>query len=175
MRNGLSNIFPMLFSILALSANPCAHAASTQSCNAIVDITDADPKGTNVRATPGGAILSALKNPGEGWIAVHLTGQQGDWYAIDRANLIDAGGSMEGRVIFRGTGWLHTSVVGISGVQAGGTIFRDHDAKSAPIEHAGGDETVDLLGCWEEFLKVHVEKGTGWTKQVCTNMNTTCA
>jgi hypothetical protein len=26
-----------------------------------------------------------------------------------------------------------------------------------------------------EFLRVHVKKGTGWTKQVCTNMNTTCA
>ena len=171
MRKELSAIFL----ILVLSAHPHAYAADPQKCNAVVDITDTDPKGTNVRATPGGAILAALKNPGEGWIAVHLVGQQGDWFEIDRANLIDAGGSMEGHVIFRGLGWLHRSVIGVSGMQNGGAIFQDHDEKSAKIDaHAAGDQTVDLLGCWGEFLKVHVEKGTGWTKQVCTNMNTTC-
>jgi hypothetical protein len=40
---------------------------------------------------------------------------------------------------------------------------------------ARGDQQVDLLGCWGEFLKVHVKKGTGWTKAACTNMDTTCA
>jgi hypothetical protein len=43
------------------------------------------------------------------------------------------------------------------------------------LVHARGDQHVGLLGCWGEFLKVHVKKGTGWTKAACTNMDTTCA
>ena len=61
-------------------------------------------------------------------------------------------------------------------MQNGGAIYRDHDVKSAPLDpHAAGDQKVDLLGCWGDFLKVHVKKGIGWTRQACTNMNTTCS
>jgi hypothetical protein len=42
-------------------------------------------------------------------------------------------------------------------------------------QHAEGDQRVELLGCWGEFLKFRVKKGIGWTTQACTNMNTTCA
>jgi hypothetical protein len=34
---------------------------------------------------------------------------------------------------------------------------------------------ISTWACWGEFLKVHVKKGTGWTKAACTNMDTTCA
>ena len=62
-----------------------------------------------------------------------------------------------------------------SGMQNGGTIYADHDGESRPVDPtADGDQKVDLLGCWEGFLKVHVGKGTGWTREACTNMNTTC-
>jgi len=127
-----------------------------------------------VRATPGGAVIASLKNPGEGWIDVHITAEDGDWFEIDGANLVDAD-QPGGKSIFRGKGYLHRSVLGVSGMQNGGTIYADHDSKSRPVDpHASGDQRVDLLGCWEEFLKVHARKGTGWTKQACTNMNTTC-
>ncbi|HEY2447106.1 MAG TPA: hypothetical protein VGI20_15340 [Rhizomicrobium sp.] len=152
-----------------------AHAANPQMCNVVVDITDNDPKGTNVHATPGGAILAALKSSGDAWIEVHVTGQERDWYRIDRANLIDPGGSAEERVIFRGPGWLHQSVLGVSGLQGGSAIYRDHDAKGPLLDaHPSGDEPVTLLGCWGEFLKVRSKKGVGWTREACTNMVTTC-
>jgi hypothetical protein len=79
-------------------------------------------------------------------------------------------------VVFHGKGYLHKSVVGVSGMENGGTIYGDHDVKSKPLDlHAAGDQKVDLLGCWSDFLKVHVKKGTGWTRQACTNMDTTCS
>ena len=171
-------LFVAACAFLALTP-PAACLAQTvekQACNVDVDVTDTDPKGTNVRATPGGAVVTSLKNPTQdGWIGVHITGQLGDWYEIDRASLIDAD-MPDGKVIFHGKGYLHRSVLGVSGMQNGGAIYSDHDLKSTPIDlHARGDQQVNLLGCWGEFLKVHVKKGTGWTKAACTNMDTTCA
>lgn len=168
------------FALACLALAPvlgsAAKAADRQACDADVDITDTDPKGTNLRATPGGAAIAALKNPGDGWIAVHLTGQLGDWFEIDRATLIDNDLPTGEKTLFQGKGYLHKSVLGLSGMQNGGVIYRDHDETSPPLDpHADGDQPVDLLGCWGEFLKVHTKKATGWTKQACTNMNTTCA
>ena len=131
---------------------------------------------THQDSTPGGAIIASLKNSSaDGWIEVHLTGQINDWFEIDRASLIGADQPSVGKLIFRGSGYVHRSVLGVSGMQNGGTIYFDHDIRSNLVDpHAAGDQQVDLLGCWGEFLKIHVKAGTGWTKQVCTNMNTTC-
>jgi hypothetical protein len=170
------NVFAFVFLALALTTVGLAHAAEKQACNVDVDITDTDPNGANVRAAPGGAVIASLKNStNDGWIGAHITGQIGDWYEIDRANLIDADLPPGGKIVFQGQGYLHKSVLGVSGMQSGGAIYADHDIKSSPVDlHAPGDQHVDLLGCWGEFLKIHVKKGTGWTKQACTNMNTTC-
>lgn len=163
--------------LLLAPATACfAQQVTPQACNVVVDVTDTDPKGTNVRASPGGAVITALKNSTEnGWIEVHLSAQLGDWYEIDRASLIDNDLPPEGKILFQGKGYLHKSVVGVSGMQNGGFVYRNHDIRTDLVDpHAAGDQPVDLLGCWGEFLKVRVKKGVGWTKQVCTNMNTTC-
>ncbi|MDR3416486.1 MAG: hypothetical protein P4L83_09900 [Nevskia sp.] len=161
------------FMLLALVPLAPAQAAGEQSCNVTVDVVDPDPKGTNVRAAPGGAVLAALKNPGEGWIEVHIAAQSGDWYEIDRASLIET--DPAGKIIFQGKGYVHKSMLGVSGMRNGGAIYSDHDSGSAPLVlHAAGDQPVQLLGCWGEFLKVHVKAGNGWTREACTNMNTTC-
>ena len=107
---------------------------------------------------------------------MHLTAQIGDWYEIDRASLIDANLPLSDTSLFQGKGYLQKSVVGVSGLQNGGFVYRNHDIRSDLIDpHAEGGQRVELLGCWGEFLKVRVKKGIGWTTQACTNMNTTCA
>ena len=169
----------IVLALLLLALAPLAQAAGAavqvQACDVKVDITDTDPKGTNVRSAPGGAVLAALKNPGDGWIEVHLTAQSGDWYSIDRAELLDTTLPEGHKTLFQGQGYLHKSVLGVSGMQNGGAIYTDHDEASAPLDaHTPGDQPVELQGCWGGFLKVHVHKGTGWTKEACTNMNTTC-
>jgi hypothetical protein len=177
--------FPSAFAMAFLALTPTAvclaqtqaQAQERQACDVKVDITDTDPKGTNVRASPGGAVIASLSNPNvEGWIAVHITGQLGDWYEIDRASLINADLGPDGKAIFHGKGFLHKSVVGVSGMQNGGAIYRDHDIRSDLVDpHVPGEQKVDLLGCWGEFLKIHVRKGSGWTREACTNMDTTCS
>jgi hypothetical protein len=168
--------FALAFLTLAPTAAAYAQTAARQACNAAVDVTDTDPKGTNVRSEPGGAVIATLKNSTDnGWIVVHLTAQLGDWYEIDRASLIDASLPPSGKSLFQGKGYLHKSVVGVSGVQNGGVVYSNHDIRTDLIDpHAEGDQRVELLGCWGEFLKVRVKKGIGWTTQACTNMNTTC-
>jgi hypothetical protein len=169
--------FAVAFLALTPIAVCLAQTAEKQACDVNVDITDADPKGTHVRAAPSGAVVASLSNPNaDGWIAVHVTGQLGDWYEIDRASLINADVGPDGKIMFHGRGYLHKSVVGVSGMQNGGAIYGEHDVNSSPLDlHAPGEQKVDLLGCWGEFLKVHVKKGTGWTRQACTNMDTTCS
>jgi len=158
------------FAVACLAAP--ARAAETV-CNINVDVTDTDPKGTNVRAAPGGRIIATLASqPDDDWIEVHVTGQAGDWFAIDSATAV---GDDE-KTIFRGKGYLHKSVVGASGLQNGTTIWIDHDVRSHPLDpSAMGDQEVTLLGCWHDFAKVRVKKGEGWTKGLCLNQRTTCA
>jgi hypothetical protein len=158
--------------LACLCLAPAARAAE-MTCNVTVDVTDADPKGTHVRATPGGKIIASLPVPADdGWIEVHVTGQAGDWFLIDGAKAV---GDDE-KTIFRGKGYLHKSVVGASGLQNGTSIWIDHDTASRPLDpSAMGDQAVTLLGCWNDFAKVRVKKGDGWTKGLCLNQRTTCA
>jgi hypothetical protein len=167
----------LYLTILATTQGMAAAGSPTVSCNVNVDVIDTDPRGTNVRATPGGAIIASLTNPNaEGWVGVHVIGQVGDWYVIDHARLINADLGPDGKTLFHGKGYLHKSVLGVSGMENNGAIYTDHDPRSRPLDlHAPGDQTVAMLGCWGEFLQVRVKKGIGWTDQACTNMDTTCS
>jgi hypothetical protein len=147
--------------------------AADALCNIRVDVTDSDPKGTHVRATPGGKIIATLPSPAvDDWVEVHVIGQSGDWFLIDSATAV---GDDE-KTIFKGRGYLHKSVVGASGLQNGTTIWTEHDVASRALDRsAPGDQAVTLVGCWQDFAKVRVKKGDGWTKGLCLNQRTTCA
>ncbi len=162
-----------LLATAMLSSGSPAFAAA---CHVRVDVTDTDPKGTNVRAAPDShaAIVAVLKDKGD-WIEVSVVGQSGDWFEIAGAVQIDNDAPAE-KTVFSGHGFVHKSVVGLSGLQQGATIHADHDVKSRVLlSNAAGDQATQFLGCWGDFYKVHVQNITGWTKEVCTNMNTTCA
>jgi hypothetical protein len=166
-------LMPLVVAHAALAATPKPQVATT--CNVMVDVTDSDPKGLNVRAAPGGNVLTALVDHGD-WMELHVTGELGDWYAIDRAEQINNDNPDEGGVVWRGNGYVHRKTVGLSGLQQGATLYADHSEKSrAVVKNADGDQATELLGCSGNFYKVHIKKGTGWTKQVCTNENTTCS
>jgi hypothetical protein len=140
-----------------------------------VDVVDEDPKGANVRASPGGPVIATLNAPGDDWIEVHVVGLDGDWYAIDRAVLIDDDLPKGQKTVFRGAGFMHRRELGVSGLINGVPIYSDHDAKSRPvIAEASGNDPVDLLGCWGGFIKVRLKAGEGWTDSPCTNTKTTC-
>ena len=160
----------MFFLGLALPAR-----AAETVCSVTVDVTDTDPKGLNVRAAPGGKVLATLVDKAD-WIEMHVVGQTGDWYAIDRANQIDNNHMGEDIVMWRGHGYVHKSKIGLSGLQQGATIYADHDLKSrVVVSNASGDQPTRLLGCWQDFYRVQTAQGSGWTRNVCINENTTCS
>ncbi len=162
------------FALLAMLLPASAMATPMTVCRIKANITDTDPKGANVRATPGGKVIATLTNKAD-WIEVTITGQSGDWYEISSALQEDSDGPHGDYNVFRGKGYVHKSTVGLSGLMAGASIFADHDAKSrAVVPLADGDQETQLLGCWQDFYKVHIQKGTGWTKTVCLNERTTC-
>jgi hypothetical protein len=159
--------------IVLCAALPARAAAS--ACSVTVDVTDTDPKGLNVRATPGGRVVATLVDKAD-WIELHVVGQSGDWFAVDRAVQIDNNRMGENIVMWHGHGYVHKSTIGLSGMQQGGTIFADHDLRSRiVVKNAHGDQPTQLLGCWNDFYRVRARDGTGWTKEVCTNENTTCS
>jgi len=160
--------------VFVLGSISTAEAAETV-CNVTVNVTDPDPKGLNVRAAPGGKVIATLVDKAD-WIELHVAGQSGDWYAIDRANQVDNNRMGDDIVMWKGRGYVHKSTVGLSGLQQGTTIYFDHDVKSrAVVMSADGDQATTLLVCWNDFYKVKIEKGVGWTRGVCTNENTTCS
>ncbi|MGH7022652.1 MAG: hypothetical protein ACREEB_03565 [Caulobacteraceae bacterium] len=160
--------------LICLAGN--VQAAALQACDLTLAVIDTDPRGTNVRATPGGKVMVALKTSPdpqilEDWIEVHVVGQSGDWFLIDGAK--DMGDNE--KTIFRGKGYLHRSVLGASGLENGFPLWSDHDEKSPMIaKWTSGDESVNFLGCWGHFAKVRIKQGVGWTENLCTNQRTTC-
>jgi hypothetical protein len=169
--------FVLLITVLmGVSAMAAPRPATRQACDVVADVIDSDPNGTNVRRAPGGPIIASLKDRGNGWIEAHIVAQQGDWYEVDRAIRIDPGLPRGGKIIFRGHGFMHHDLLGISGLQSGARAYAKPDEHSPPTGfHVRDNEAVRLLGCSGQFYAVLRKDGKGWTRNICTNMNTTCS
>ena len=170
--------------ILAAVALAWAGAATAQTATCILDlnVTDQDPAGLNVRASPGGPIIAAVEAK-KRWVQVEVTGQNGAWARITSATLeADENGESADTVLWKGVGWVAFSKLGI-GYFYGGTRFR-----AAPDEHAKvvlslagyRDSTAPpaeaILGCDGGWLKVRVKGVVGWTDQWCDDEGAlTCA
>jgi len=153
--------------------------ADTVKCDVRIVVTDPDPKGLNIRAEPKvapGNIVGVLKPDGE-WTTVHAAGQQGDWFLIDGAEMVDDNAPGGMRPAFKGRGWVHKSKVG-------GLEIEPRDVLEAPRDGAkslmkGGDTTrtvnLKVMGCQGKFVQLQGGNIKGWASRYCTNQRTTCA
>ena len=159
---------------LLLCQGGSLEAADTQACNATASVIDQDPQGTNIRKAPGGDVIATLRTTrdGDDWIEVHVVGQAGDWFLIDRADRVGD----DSKTIFRGNGYMHRTVLGADGLVNGEPIRADHDVRSQQILGSeDADQQAHLLACWGDFMKIRVKGGVGWTKALCLNQRTTCS
>ena len=161
--------------LICLAGN--VQAEALHACDLSVDVIDKDPNPTNVRATPGGKVIAALKlssdpNAPDDDITAHIVGQSGDWFLIDRANEV---GDDE-KTLFRGKGYLHRSVLGAYGLENGFPLWSEPDEKSPMVAKwtSGDQDNLLFLGCSGHFAKVRIKEGTGWTENLCLNGRTTC-
>ena len=167
----------MAAALALVSLLPAISSAQTVACDVQLNVTDQDPAGLNVRASPGGAIVTALKAKGR-WVQVRVTGQSGEWARIDRATFIsedNAGGT----AIFRGVGWVALSKLGIEELNQQALILAEpKDGARTLLKISEGDEAnvprAEVLGCDGLYLKVRVKGLVGWTQNYCSNQFTTC-
>ena len=158
--------------LLSPIVSPAPAAPAGPACNVMMSVIDPDPRGTNVRKTPGGDVAMRLNASNDDWLEVHVIAQAGDWFEIDRADLVGD----DSRTIYRGKGYMHQSVLGADGLVNGEPIRADHDVRSKQIlASEDPDQQVHVLACWGDFLKIRVKNGVGWTKTLCLNQRTTCA
>ena len=158
--------------------------AAPQVCNVKLNVTDQDPAGLNVRATPQGRVIGTLKAKGQ-WVQVDVVGAAGAWAQIRSATYMEKQPDPRGIVGINTSwdspaAWVAFSKLGISELDDRAFI-RDAPAEGAKtllVIDDGGDEAklppVEVLGCAGDFLKVRVKGVVGWTREFCSNEFTTC-
>jgi hypothetical protein len=170
-----------VFAALSLAATLQAAAASAQTvaCDVKLNVTDQDPAGLNVRASPGGAVVAAVKAKGR-WVRVEVTGQDGAWARIKTATLeADENDNPSGEVIWKGVGWVAFSKLGVEEFDSRARFLAapNEQAKMVLSLEGYGDKTAPaeaILGCGGDWLQVRVRGVVGWTHAWCTNQLTTC-
>ena len=156
-----------------------AVGAETVACNVAVNVTDQDPAGLNVRASPGGAVVTALKAKGR-WVRVEVTGEDGAWARIKTARLeADENDNPSGELLWKGVGWVAFSKLGVEEFDSRARFFAapNERAKLVLSLEGYGDKTAPaeaILGCDGNWLQVRVKGLVGWTNVWCTNQLTTC-
>ena len=160
-------------------ANATSAQAQVKSCDAAVNITDQDPAGLNVRASAGGAVVTALKAKGR-WVRVEVTGKDGAWARIKTATLeADENDNPSGKLLWKGVGWVAFSKLGVEEFDSRARFFAapSEQAKLVLSLEGYGDKTASaeaILGCDGDWLEVRVKGVVGWTHVWCTNQLTTC-
>jgi len=160
-------------------------AAATMPCSGTLDIADQDPAGLNVRASPGGPVITALKARGR-WVEVEVTGQAigpsgGVWARITKATMqADENDNVDNAgVIWKGAGWVAFSKLGVSEFDSRARFYAAPSSKSKLVlslesYHDQGVDPDAILGCDGDWLKVKIKGVVGWTDTWCTNQLTTC-
>ncbi|MDL2271973.1 NlpC/P60 family protein, partial [Desulfovibrio sp. OttesenSCG-928-I05] len=122
--------------------------------------TDPDPKGVNVRKTPGGAVIRVIPKVGATDEQIRMrrvvvTGQDKAWFSVR----LDDGS----------TGWMHSSVLG-SCASGPSPMYAEPDGASRLLVTLQDGSPVDLLavsGNWARMSYTNTSgtKVTGWMRQ----------
>ena len=134
-------------------------------------VTDRDPKGTNVRETPGGRIADVIpypgKNPSDEALErriVRIAGQSGNWFAVSY-----------NRSRF---GWLHRSVIGLcsSGTEDGpARLYQKPDDAAGDGKKIPSLTELVPLAVSKDWMKVSLKLPDGSTQTGWMHVNTTFA
>ena len=163
--------------IAALTASILATSAQAAApCKLQVYFVDQDPT-TNIRAAPSARATVVAKIDPASAVATWREAR-GAWFRVD--SIIDYEND---KPLFRGSGWVHSSVIGLSVGSGGGNdspkLYAAPTTRSAVLQKLTPDgNMLDLLDCRGDWMKVRVDKKkVGWMPPLaqCANPFTTCS
>jgi SH3-like domain-containing protein len=159
-----------------VSSGPDDNTQTRVACDLSAYVTDPDPNGANVRSAPNKSAPVVKTLPGASDIVVKITGYSGGWFEISRAETV---GDDE-KVVFRGRGWIHSSLLGLSVGNNGygpPALYAAPSKQSRVLKRLKPDEdAIKLLACKDDWAKVQSGDLTGWlaSEGQCSNPLTTC-
>jgi SH3-like domain-containing protein len=157
-------------------AKPAA-AAPVVPCDADAYVVEEDEKGLNVRSGPGKEhkVIAVLTGDDDDEQMVHITGVSGGWVRISTAEALD------GKSLFKGTGWVFASKLGTSvrpdgkgGYQA--RLYQEPNLKSAVVGKIPAEDGTAIISCKGKWVQVKSATLKGWLSPEgqCPNPVTTC-
>jgi uncharacterized protein YgiM (DUF1202 family) len=157
----------------ARAAPSAANVPPPPACDVEAYVVDPDPKGLNVRETPGanGRVVSVIPADEDGTV-VHLTASSPNgWVQIDRAETIG------GEVVFNKKGWVSGNMLATEtrGYGTKGVRLRG-EGKGRVVGTIPPETEVRVAGCAGERIKVKHRSLSGWLdrEDQCPNPVTLC-
>lgn len=152
-------------------------AAPVVPCDLDAYVVEEDENGLNVRSGPGKdyKVIAVLSGDDTDEQMVHITGVSGSWMRISTAAALD------GKSLFKGTGWVFASKLGTSvrpdgkgGYQA--RLYQQPDLKSAVVGKIPAEDGTVLISCKGKWVQVKSTTIKGWLSPEgqCPNPVTTC-
>lgn len=135
-----------------------------------------DPK-ANIRTGANGKVVHTL-NGGGSW-GVSIIKIENGWCLIDGTSLYEYEEGIAEELSGSDSGyWIHSSVIGATGVGSGVTLYASPSKKSAVVTKISEDVLFHPIELRGEWVKVRVEgnKKEGWIRadEICDNPLTNC-
>jgi len=171
----------MIRQLAILSVCICLVQASAYAQNCEIErlgvyLTDPDTSGTNIRQSPGGAILSVVKNDPspmvELYVMFEVCKMEGNWLLVKTTNNPE---EVEG--------WIHNSVVSttLAAYSTPIKIYEKPSEASKIIDRAKMEQRVKVLASKGFFSKIEyldnerkLKRGYVKNQSLCGSAYTTC-
>ena len=169
-------ILTMCLATVAALCN--ARGASTRvnaaACDVEAYVVDPDPKGLNVRETPGagGCVVAVIPLDEDGTVVHIVASNPNGWVQIDRAETV------MGAVVFDKKGWVSGNMLGLStrGYGTRGVKLRGDGKAEKVIGTIPSEAEVRVAGCADDRIRVRYKNLVGWLdpEDQCPSPVTTC-
>ena len=151
-----------------------AAATPAARCDLEAYVVDPDPKGLNVRDTPGvgGRVVGVIPLDGDGTIVHLVASNPNGWVQIDRAETI------AGAVVFDKKGWVSGNMLGTEtrGYGTRGVKLYAAPGKGKVVATIPPETEVRVAGCDGQRVRVRYRTLAGWLEREdqCPNPVTLC-
>jgi SH3-like domain-containing protein len=149
--------------------------APVVKCDVAAYMDGYGPKVLNVRAgpSPTAAIVGRIREPAEPGgdaVGLHITASSGEWLQIGRTE------TMDGTVVFKGTGWVYGPLMGVSANSPSARLRERPQTGGRVVAVVPSQDGGQVLGCKGEWVKIRYKGKEGWAApgSYCGNPVTTC-